>query len=187
MIVDGIRLVNGSTLSLGVVNADERGNALPASGIEGKSFELTAPYNGKQPGLYIWHNGEWVVRSPDQSAVPYDISGGSVSTLNSSAVILRHVAVRAFGIKAGFFGSVALSGQGPTNNVALDIRRVDRSGADTKIGEIQFAIGSTIGLFVQNGSTDMAFVQGETLYLRGPETADLTLSELSITLAGFLI
>lgn len=187
MLADGLQLVSGSGIKLGVVNADEKGDTLPASSTEGNSFELTAVYAGKQPGLYWWHNGEWVVRSPDRSAVPYDISGGSVTTLTSSAVIMRQVVVRAFGFVTAFFGSIAVAGQAPQANISLEIRRIDRSGADAKIGEIQFALGSTVGVFVQDGSTDMYFAQGEILYVRGPETADLSLSELSITLAGFLI
>lgn len=186
MIVDGVRLVSGTGISMGVVSASSQGNTLPASATEGDEYELTALYAGKQPGLYWWHSGEWVLKSPDRSATPYDISGGSVSTLGASAVIMRLVVARAFGLVSGFFGSLAVSGQGPASNIALEIRRIDRSGADSKIGEIQFGVGSTTGVFVQEGSGVMRFAQGEVLYVRGPETPDLTLNDLSVTLAGFL-
>ena len=187
MLLDGALLVNGSSLKLGVVNASEKGTALPASATEGDNFELTAVYAGKQPGLYWWHNGEWVVRSPDLSAVPYDLSGGSTTTLAASAIVMRHVAVRAFGISATFIGSIAVAGQAPSANIVIEVRRIDRTGFDSAIGEIQFAVGSTTGVFVQNGTGNMNFAQGEIFYVKGPDVADLTLSELSITIAGFLI
>lgn len=186
MLADGIQLATGSRITLSVVTEDQRGVTLPASATEGDEFELTAVHAGKQPGLYFWHGGEWVLKSPDRSAVPYDISGGSISTLSASAVIMRHVVVRAFGIASTFAGSIAVSGQGAAGNVSLEVRKQQRSGSDVKIGEIQFAAGSTTGVFVQEGSGDLIFAQGETLYVRGPATADQTLSELSITLAGFL-
>lgn len=187
MLVDGVRLVNGSIIDIGVVEADKIGTALPATGTRGEEFELTAVYNGKQPGVYMWHNGEWVVKSPDRSATPYDISCGSAGMLGAAALLTRLAVPRAFGIKGAFFGSVAFAGQGPSANLSLEIHRIDRQGTDTVLGEIQFVVSETTGLFVQNGSDDMRFAAGEVLYIKAPITADSTLSDLSITLAGYVI
>lgn len=187
MLVDGVRLVNGSIIDIGVVEAGKVGTSLPFNGNSGDEYELTVAYNGKQPGVYMWHNGEWVLKSPDRSATPYDISCGSVGILGAAAVLTRLAIPRAFGIKGAFFGSIAFASQGPSANQALEIHRIDRQGTDVSIGEIRFTVGDTVGLFVQNGSDDMRFAAGEVLYIKGPVSADSTLSDLSITLAGYVI
>lgn len=187
MLVDGIRLVNASIIDIGVVEAGKQGATLPATGTVGDEYELTVVYNGKQPGVYMWHGSEWVIKSPDRSATPYDISCGSMGMLGAAAVLTRLAVPRAFGIKGAFFGSIAFAGQGPAANVALQIRRIDRQGTDVKLGEIQYTVGDTVGLFVQDGSDDMRFAPGEVMYIKGPDVADTTLSDLSITIAGYLI
>lgn len=187
MLADGVRLVEGSIIDIGVVGLDRIGTILPASATEGDSFELTAIYLGKLPGVYMWHLGEWVLKSPDRSATPYDISGGSISTLSASAVIMRHVVIRAFGMTSGFFGSVSIAGQAASADTVIEIRRITRQGADVKVGEIRYNVGETLGIFVQNGTGVIRFAQGEVLYVRGADVADSTLSDLSFTLAGFLM
>lgn len=187
MLTDGVRLVEGSIIDIGVVSPDRIGSTLPASAIDGTSYELTATYSGKLPGVYMWHKNEWVLKSPDRSATPYDISGGSISTLSASAIILRHAVSRSFGMTSGFFGSIAIAGQAASVEAVLEIRRITRQGTDEKLGEIRYSLGETLGLFVQDGVDTMRFAQGEVLYVRGPAVADLTLSELSFTLAGFLM
>lgn len=186
MYVDGLHIV-GSGIKIGVVEANNKGPALPATGTEGQTFELTETYMGKTPNVYWWFNGEWVLKSPDQSATPYDISGGSIGLLGISAIVSRMVIPRAFAISGGFLGSLAIASQGAAANTVLEIRRINRQGVDGKIGEIQFAAGNNVGVFVQNGSGDIQFAVGEIIYTIAPETPDSTLADIAFTIAGRLI
>jgi hypothetical protein len=187
MLTDGVRLVNGSIIDLGVVSEGQTGTTLPASATEGAEYELTALYSGNVPGVYWWHNSEWVIKSPDRSATPYDLSGGTALTLAAAALVMRSPITRAVGMVAGFFGSIAFADQAPTAAATLEIRRITRQKADEKIGEIFFDAGETVGVFIQNGTGVTRFAHGEVLYIRGPNVADTTLSGLAISLAGFLM
>lgn len=187
MLVDGVRLVEGSRIDLGVTDSSRKGTAFPSNPAANDTFELTAAVGGNAAGVYWYHGGEWVLKTPDRSAVPYDISGGSVGKLAAQAIVSRLVVVRAFAFSLGFSGSFAVAGQAPAANTSIEIRRIDRSGADSKVGEIQFSLGSTVGIFVQNNAGTVFFGRGETLYLKGPDTADTSLSDLAFTLAGYLV
>lgn len=189
MLVDGIKLAEGSLIGSAIMDPARRGIQFPASPTHGTTFDLTATYNGKAPGIYIYNStdADWIIMSPEGTAVPYDISGCVLGTMLSGAIVSKALAVRSFKIKVGFEGCLAQSGAGATAMSVLTIKKLTRQGIEAVLGSITFQAGQTVGTFAQNGSSVIHITRGETLMVVAPNPADSTLGDITFTFAGSII
>jgi hypothetical protein len=108
---------------------------------------------------------------------PYDIAGFYPGVPGSSALLLRFVAPRALTLPQSLTGSQASAGAAATAQTDIGIEVNDISK-----GTVRFAAAATTATFIF--STEVALAAGDVLTLIAPASADATLANIAITLAG---
>lgn len=188
MLVDGIDLLTGTGIR-SVLTSNARGTTFPSNPTDNMEFELTATQGNNLPGIYFYSASEskWVVKTPGNDVLPYDIAGSSIGTIRAGDIIASHVTVRGFKLKAGFYGCIASAGVAPAANTSFTIGKIGRTGAESTLGSMVFNAGETQGIFVQNGSADINITAGETLFVKAPGAVDQFIANLAFTLAGSLL
>lgn len=109
-------------------------------------------------------------------AAAYDVSLYVQGTMTNSELVLRLEAGRDFTIPAGATGSQASAGVASTGNVSFDLLKNGVS-----FGTVTFNVSATGSFTV---ASDTSFLAGDVLTITAPATADSTLADVSITLAG---
>jgi hypothetical protein len=110
-------------------------------------------------------------------AQPYDIAGFYPGVLGSAALLLRFVAPRSVTLPGSLTGSRASAGAAAAAQADIDIRV---NGVSK--GTVRFAVGGTTANFIF--ASQVVLTAGDVLTLTAPATADATLADISITLAG---
>jgi hypothetical protein len=108
---------------------------------------------------------------------PYDIASFYPGVPGSAALVLRFVAPRPVTLPPNLTGSCASAGAAATAQADIDIRVNGISQ-----GTVRFAAGGTTATFIF--ASQVVLAAGDVLTLTAPATADATLANLSITLAG---
>lgn len=185
MLADGLRLLDGSEINRTLVESDLRGTSFPLTPSEDDTFELTETSGQFSAGIYVFTNGDWVIKYPGNSLLPYDISGSTLGTIANGATIAKFVASRGFTIRAGFEYCVALCQTAPATDVTFTITRQTNGGLVT-IGSIYFAASETVGIYSQSGSGSIKILAGDVLSVVAPNPVDQFLSDVMFTLSGSL-
>jgi hypothetical protein len=108
---------------------------------------------------------------------PYDIASFYPGVPGSSVLLLRFTAARPVTLPAALAGSSASAGVAATAQADIDIQV---SGVSK--GTVRFSAAATTATFLF--ASQVVLAAGEVLTLTAPATADATLADLSITLAG---
>lgn len=111
-------------------------------------------------------------------AQPFDVHAFYPGVPSASAIVLRVPVARAVAFANNFSGSYARASVAATGSTVFDVQKNGVS-----IGSITFAAGATSGTFTTSG-TGVSFAAGDILLIVGPNTADATLANVGIVLAG---
>jgi 1-aminocyclopropane-1-carboxylate deaminase/D-cysteine desulfhydrase-like pyridoxal-dependent ACC family enzyme len=159
------------TVSLNYVEIDRALNLKPVAG------DIT-PVNGD-----LWYNsttGKFMAREAGASVQlidrPYDIYVFVQGKPTDAELVCRAVAAKAFTIPAGGTGSQATSRVASAASKVFDLLKNGVS-----FGSVTFATSAT-GTYTIGSSTSFAI--GDVLTITAPATADSTLEDVSLTLAG---
>jgi hypothetical protein len=109
----------------------------------------------------------------------YDIAGYYNNLLTASDVFFKFVAVRSFNLLANFSGSLAHSDVAATASATFNVQK---NGSN--IGTLNFAAAATTATFTLASQT--FFVAGDRLSIICPSVQDVSLSNVSITLRGYV-
>lgn len=109
---------------------------------------------------------------------PYDIVTFTPGTLTASQLMNRHVFARAVTLPISLTGSYASSTVTATATTTITLKKNGSS-----IGSIAFAGGASTGTFTFSAA--VSFVAGDVLTVEAPGSADATLGNVSISLAGY--
>jgi hypothetical protein len=120
---------------------------------------------------YIYTGAAWVRK------VSYITSAFYPGVLDDAAKVMIHIAVHPFQFAIAFSGSYAKSGATATAETIFSIKK---NGSE--IGTITFAISGSTGTFAMAAANDVA--AGDIISIVGPNTADVTLADLGISLKG---
>jgi len=110
-------------------------------------------------------------------AQPYDLGLTWAGTLPASQVMLRYPFPRAVTFPSGLTNSRGVAGAAATGAKVIDLRKNNVS-----FGSINFAAGATTATFTMASAT--SFASGDVLTAIAPASADATLADLGISLAG---
>ena len=113
----------------------------------------------------------------DTDTAAYDFGSFLNGSPSSSQVVFRYVFPRAVTLPADAGESQVIAGTAATSQTDFDLQKNGSS-----IGTVRFAASGTVATFVSVSST--SFVQGDTLELVAPGSADATLADLYFTFAG---
>jgi hypothetical protein len=126
-----------------------------------------------ESALVAWNGTAWV--SPKQ---PFDIATFVAGAPANSETVLRYVFARAVTFADEFAGSQATAGTAATASTTFTVKKNGSS-----VGMIVFGAAGASGAFTTTG-TSVSFAAGDYLEIVAPSTADTTLANISITLAG---
>ncbi len=112
------------------------------------------------------------------TAAPYDIAAGLPGLPGAGALVLIFTAVRAVALPANFSGSTGSVGANPTATAAYDVLK---NGAS--IGTISISTGGAF-TFTTTSGTAKSLASGDRLTVTAPGSQDVTLADVSFTLAG---
>jgi hypothetical protein len=107
----------------------------------------------------------------------YDLGLTWSGTLPASQVLLRYPFPRAVDFPAGLTGSQGRAAVAATALTTLDLRK-----NGTSVGSVQWAAAGTTATFVMASAT--SFAVGDVLTVHAPASADATLADLGLALAG---
>lgn len=110
----------------------------------------------------------------------YNIAVSITGVMVNSEVLLQYVFPQAVKLPASLTGSQAKAGTAATASTVVTINKNGSS-----IGTITWAISGTVATF--SFSSAISFAAGDILSLVAPVSADATLANVGITLAGFLL
>lgn len=200
--------INDGTISLaGVEQTANKGEAngyagldatgkVPAAQLPAISGSLAGDsdvaFSSPQTGDRIRFNGTTWVNGRE----PYVVAGFVPGTLAANQVLLVHKFAQAVSLPANFgttnSGETSYSDAlvNATSAVAIAVNKCP-AGTDptvasnwTQIGTITYAAGGHSGAFATSGAAAVSFAAGDKIQAVGPGTADATLANLAITLAG---
>ena len=107
----------------------------------------------------------------------YDLGLTWSGTLPASQVLMRYPFPRAVDFPAGLTGSQGRAAVAATALTTLDLRK-----NGTSVGSVQFAAAGTTATFTMASAT--SFAAGDVLTVHAPASADATLADLGLSLAG---
>ena len=107
----------------------------------------------------------------------YDLGLTWSGTLPASQVLMRYPFPRAVDFPAGLTGSRGVAASAATGTTTLDLRK-----NGTSVGSVQYAASATTATFTMASAT--SFAAGDVLTVHAPGTADATLADLGLSLAG---
>lgn len=111
---------------------------------------------------------------------PADFACFKTGTLGSSEVLLRYSIARGAIFPANFAGSYAEATVAATGSTTLVV-----AVNGSQIGTIVFAAAGTVATFTTDSGTAKTLARGDILTITAPGSADGTLANVSITLAGY--
>lgn len=109
---------------------------------------------------------------------PFDVHAFYPGVPSASAVVLRVPLARTVTFASAFSGSYARSSVAATGSTVFDVQK---NGAS--VGSITFAASATTGSFSTVGA-GASFAAGDILSIHAPGTADATIANVGIVLAG---
>ena len=110
---------------------------------------------------------------------PFDVHAFYPGTLPANAKIYRGKLARAVTFPENFYGAQFSASANATASTIFDIQKNGSS-----IGSCTIAAGGTTPTFASSGGAAQTFAAGDLLTILAPATADATLADPSITLAG---
>jgi hypothetical protein len=110
----------------------------------------------------------------------YDVGIYVEGTSSNSETVWDFVAPRGFTIPSGASGA-AVAGVAATGSTTYTLAKTS-GGVTTTIGTITWAASGTVGTVSITANT--TFIAGDVLSLTAPSTADATLANIAVTLAG---
>jgi hypothetical protein len=113
------------------------------------------------------------------STWPFDVQTFYPGIPTASAKIYRGKLARAVTFAANFSGSYFTATANATGSTVFDIQKNGSS-----VGSCTIGAGGTTPTFATSGGTSVSFAAGDVLAIIAPGTADLTLADPAITLAG---
>lgn len=155
------------TSSLGAFAVDT--NGVPNHSQAGLNFTDTASVK--------WSNPSGVLEEATVANQPYDVAAFAPGLGSNAQKLLRIALPRAVKFPAGAALSTASASVGATGSTTYTFRK-----NGTPFATVNFAIAATTGVFTQ--AADETFAAGDILEIDGPGTADATLSDVGIVLAG---
>jgi hypothetical protein len=137
------------------------------------------------PDSYVGQAGKGVVVNGTATGLEfttaatgsYDLGLTWAETLPASQVLLRYPFPRGVDFPAGLTGSRGVSAVAATATTTLDIRK-----NNTSVGSVQWAASATTATFTMASAT--SFTAGDILTVHAPASADATLADLGLSLAG---
>lgn len=113
----------------------------------------------------------------DLPAQPFDVHAFYPGKPTASALVLRVPLARAVSFPANFSGAYGRASAAATGSTVFDVQK---NGAS--IGSMTFAAGATTATFSTSGA--VSFAAGDILSVISPATADATLADVGLVLAG---
>jgi hypothetical protein len=110
---------------------------------------------------------------------PFDVHAFHPGVPANSAILLRVPIARAVSFAANFAGSYGKASANATGSTAIDVQKNGSS-----VGTITYAAGASTATFASSGGAAVSFAAGDLLSIHGPGTADATLADIGIVLAG---
>jgi hypothetical protein len=107
----------------------------------------------------------------------YDLGLTWAGTLPASQVLMRYPFPRGVDFPMGLTGSRGVSAVAATVLTTLDLRK-----NGTSVGSVQWAAAGTTATFIMASAT--SFAAGDILTVHAPASADATLADLGLSLAG---
>lgn len=142
--------------------AGSPGQGVPAGGAAGQQLKKNSATD---------YDTSWV-------SEPFDVTAFYPGVIANGAVILRVPVARAVSFPDDFAGSYAKASAAATAATPLDVQKNGVS-----VGTIAFALGATTATFITSG-TAVTLAAGDVLSVHGPATADATLANVGVVLAG---
>jgi len=109
---------------------------------------------------------------------PYDVGVFLPGIPTNNQLLLQYVFVRTIEFPDEFAGAEGLVGTNPTAAATIDIKK-----NGTSIGTISITTGGVVSFVTAGGSVE-TFIAGDKLELIAQASADVSLSDISITLSG---
>lgn len=186
MIIDGLTLVQGSSIDLLQLNTDKTGVTFPVDPNEGDEWQLTEETDTYVEGRYLFSEGSWRLVLPGNSPIAYDINGTIFDTVPPSTKVLFFVSPRSFTLARSFIGCIAKAEIEASSEVTfnIEVKRSDLSY--TQIGTMTFNPGNLDGVFVAVNSTPINVNRGDIISITSPSFEDQTLQNVSFTLSGYI-
>jgi hypothetical protein len=113
----------------------------------------------------------------DLPAQPFDLTAFYPGVPAASAIVTRVPVARAVSFPSGLPGSVAKASVAATSTTNFDVQK-----NGTSVGTITFAAGATSATFTAASTITLA--AGDVISIIAPSTADATLANVGIVLAG---
>lgn len=113
----------------------------------------------------------------DLPAQPFDVTAFYPGVPSASAIVTRVPVARAVSFPAGLTGSIGKASVAATSSAAFDVQKNGGS-----VGTITFSAGAASATFTASGAITLA--AGDVLSIVAPATADATLANVGIVLAG---
>lgn len=111
------------------------------------------------------------------SAKPFDVAVFAPGLGTNSQILARFKLARAVTFPAGASLSLASASAAATGSTTFTLKK-----NGTSFATVNFAASATTGIWTQ--ASDAVFAAGDLLEIDGPATADATLQDVGITLAG---
>jgi hypothetical protein len=145
---------------------------------------LTSSANNDQ---LIYNGTNWVNHRPR-----YIIGCATGGTMTSNQNLLFHRFSKAVTIPANFGAYLGHTSQAggsvnATGSTVITVSKAATASPTTfsSVGTITIASSSVTPTFASSGGTAISFAQGDVLRMRGPSSADATLSDFYASLVGF--
>lgn len=123
-----------------------------------------------------------ILETTSAEGPPYDVAVSVQGEPTDGLIIMDMIFTRDVTFPADFVGSKARAGVNATATAEIDILAISNGSGSAGGGTITFAAGNPVGTFSGAGVNMFA---GGVLRMTCPATADLTLADITITLAGF--
>jgi len=111
------------------------------------------------------------------STKPFDVSAFAPGVGTNNQILLRIKLARAVTFPSGASLSLAAASANATGSTTFTLKK-----NGTSFATVNFAAGAAVGTWTQ--AADAVFAAGDLLEIDGPATADATLANVGITLAG---
>lgn len=122
------------------------------------------------------------------TANPFDVHVFVPGTMSADQIVLRVPLARDVSWPANFSGSAAHAKTAATAATSFAVfaglQTVGASGPGAQIGTIAFAAGAATATFSTVGGAAQSLLAGRVLSILGPASADATLADIGIVLAG---
>lgn len=153
----------------------------------GGAWTYAAPMEGLRLWIvdleaeYVYAGGAWVANGSggggSAPAQPFDLTAFYPGVPPASALVTRVPVARAVTFPSGLTGSIGKASAAATAPTVFSVRK---NGAS--VGTITFAAGATSATF--SAASAITLAVGDLVSIHAPSTADSTLADVGIVLAG---